>query len=66
MNLYITLAEIKISLDKLHLIKQDAFKALIEEKLLANEGFNIILGLTDTIVLQILKKIRRNKLNLYF
>lgn len=48
--------EIKLSLDKLHLIKQDAFKALIEEKLLANESFNIFLGLTDTIITRLEKK----------
>jgi TRAP transporter TAXI family solute receptor len=48
--------EIKASLDKLHLIKQDAFKALIEEKLLANESFNIFLGLTDTIIIRLEKK----------
>lgn len=56
MDAYTTIAEIKSSLDKLHLIKQDAFKALIEEKLLANESFNIFLGLTDTIITRLEKK----------
>lgn len=51
-----SVAEIKFSLNRLHLIKQDAFKALIEEKLLANESFNIFLGLTDTIITRLEKK----------
>jgi TRAP transporter TAXI family solute receptor len=56
MSSYTNKSEIKTSLDKLHLIKQDAFKALIEEKLLANESFNIFLGLTDTIITRLEKK----------
>ncbi|MBI5540605.1 MAG: TAXI family TRAP transporter solute-binding subunit [Bacteroidia bacterium] len=52
-----SVAEIKLSLNRLHLIKQDAFKALIEEKLLANESFNIFLGLTDTIITRLEKKL---------
>jgi len=51
-----SVAEIRSSLDKLHLIKQDAFKALIDEKLLANESFNIFLGLTDTVITRLENK----------
>ena len=61
MNSINTLAEINSSLQQLHLIKQDAFKALIEEKLLANESFNIFLGLTDTIITRFEKKVNEIK-----
>lgn len=56
MNNVASLTEINQLLESLHLLKQDAFKALVEEKLLANESFNIFLGLTDTIITRFEKK----------
>jgi hypothetical protein len=56
MNNIDNLKDIKSSLESLHLIKQNAFKALVDEKLLANESFNIFLGLTDTIITRFEKR----------
>jgi TRAP transporter TAXI family solute receptor len=61
MNSVTTQSEINSILEALHLLKQDAFKALVDEKLLANESFNIFLGLTDTIITRFEKKMDQMK-----
>jgi len=43
----------------LHTLKQDAFNALIDEKLVANESFNIFLALTDTLITRVENKIKQ-------
>jgi len=54
-----TTDELGKALGILHTLKQDAFNALIAEKLVANESFNIFLALTDTLITRVENKIKQ-------
>lgn len=53
-----TASDIADALSNLKKIKQEAFGALIDEKLVANESFNIFLGLCDSLIVRLEDKSR--------